>query len=90
MNAAASLITEHLASCLPPDVPPSYQSISNARLAGYGKGRRAIADLIMFDGKAAQIEVTERDGMRRHRWISLEGGAVFFENGRWQRESEPA
>lgn len=89
-NTAAILVAEHLASCLPPGVPPSYQSITNAKLAGYGKGRRAIANLVMFDGKAARIEVTERDDFRKHRWLLLEGGDVAFENGCWQRVSEAA
>lgn len=86
--SAKQLIIEHLASCLPPGVPASYQCISGARLAGYGKGRRAIGDLVMFDGKPARIEVLERDGVRSHRWIEVQGGAVSFKDGRWQREMD--
>ena len=81
-------IERHLASCLPPGVPPIHLGIERAAWAKKGRARSAIGDLILFDGSPAKIEVFEwAPAAYGHRWLAMVGGAAFYENGRWQREA---
>lgn len=93
---AEELVAEHLAACLPLDTPPSYRRIVSARFVGTGRKRVAVAELEMFDGQPAKVEVHEYGkggygfGGSSHRWLEMEGGNACYWNGRWQREQEVA
>lgn len=87
---AEKAIAAHLASCLPPGVPPIYRAIANAHFFERDRGQVAAAHLEMFDGQSATIEVfIWRLGIA-HRWTSFHGGDAFYEDGKWQRRSEPS
>lgn len=86
LEDAAGIVRSALLSVLPPGVPPSFRSIAGARFDGAGRSRNATADLIMFDGQPATVEVDQSaEGLWRHRWLSLPGGSVSWEGGRWVR-----
>lgn len=84
---ASSLVEKHLADCLPPGTPPYHRAILTARYVGTGRKRVAIANVEMFDGLPATVEVF-RWGANAfgHRWTAMEGGAVYFEDDRWHRD----
>lgn len=85
---AEKAIVNHLASCLPPGVPPIYRSIRNARFFERDRRQIATAELEMFDGQPATVEVfIWRLGVA-HRWTNLVGGDACYEAGRWQRQHE--
>lgn len=87
-KTAAEVVAEHLAACLVPGMPPSHRAIRRAYLQGKGRNWRAIAELEMFDGKTATVEVFERpSGGYGHRWIEMPGGDVYFEAGQWRRKN---
>lgn len=88
-DAAKTLVDNHLASCLPVGCPPCHRLVIKARFVGVGKKSVAIADVEMFDGQAAKIEVFRWGlGGLGHRWTEMAGGCAFYEDGRWQRETE--
>lgn len=89
-TSAATLIADHMASCLPPGTPACYHSMANARFAGSGRKRVATAVLEMFDGQFATVEVFQWELGFGHRWTVMAGGDTFYEDGRWQRQSEAA
>ena len=73
-------------STLPPNVPPNFRSIDRAEFAGSGVLRTVVADLTMFDGLAATVEVFSHGlGSTGHRWLAWQGDDVSFEKGGWQR-----
>lgn len=85
--SAAQIVREHLLSVLPRGVPPCFSSIRSG--VATGRGRKTIyrAELVMFDGRSATVEVFgSGPGLKGHRWTAMDGGAAFFENGKWQRE----
>lgn len=84
MGDAAQFINTRLRACLPHGVPPSYTKIVQAVFVGRGKERRALADLIMFDGLPAKVMI-RTTGLKPHKFIEMPGGDVSFENGRWIR-----
>lgn len=81
---AAEFVDTRLRACLPLGIPASYISITSASYVGRGKERRALADLIMFDGLPARVSVNTT-GLMPHRFTELPGGDVSFEGGRWIR-----
>ena len=81
---AASFVAERLQACLPPGVPPSYREIVSARYERSGAARAAIADLIMFDGLPARVQISTI-GLMPQRYTDLPGGDLSFEGGRWIR-----
>lgn len=87
-ESASEMVADHLASCLPPGTPPCYRSIVHAHYMGSGKKRLAVAELEMFDGQPATLEVFQWGLGRGHRWTFMSGGNAFFEDGRWQRDTE--
>jgi hypothetical protein len=84
---AERAIVNHLASCLPPGAPQIYRAIHNPHFVTRERKQVAIAELELFDGQAATIEVFIWNFGVAHRWTRLDGGNAFFANGRWQRES---
>lgn len=86
--SAANFIDGALRACLPPGVPPSFQSIVSARWTGAGRKRVAEAELTMFDGLPAKVRVwrygSYPDALA-HTFHGLPGGDVSFEDGRWIR-----
>jgi hypothetical protein len=89
MSAAADHIRTHLQSVLPPGEPPNFTCIKSAEFKGTGRRRTAIGDLLMVDGSSATVEVFGWGvGGFGHRWLKWEGPALFFENGKWQRDYE--
>jgi hypothetical protein len=83
---AADLIAEHLAACQPPAETPIYRAIKHALYVGFGPKRVAMAELEMFDGQAATIEVYAWGvDCLAHRWTRLDGGFIACEGGRWVR-----
>jgi hypothetical protein len=51
----------------------------------------ATADLEMFDGQIATIEVFEcRFEVLEHRWTTMAGGNAFYDGTRWRGVSEAA
>lgn len=88
-SLAEKAILNHLASCLPSGVPPIYRSITNARFFDQDRKQVATADLEMFDGQFATIEVFIWNLGIAHRWTRFLGGDAFYEDGRWQRTAEP-
>lgn len=87
-TTAAAFIGGALRACLPPGVPPSFQSIVTARWTGTGRKRVAEAELTMFDGQPAKVRVwrygSYPDALA-HTFYDLPGGDVSFEDGRWVR-----
>lgn len=86
--SAGHSVASYMASCLPHGVPPCHRLIANARFVGFGRRRVAVADVEMFDGQPATIEVFRWGPMNAfgHRWTAMQGGAAFYEDGRWQRD----
>jgi hypothetical protein len=85
---AADKIRRALMSTLPPGVPPFFARIIAARFEGK---TRATADLELVDGLRGEIEVWQyAPECHAYRWISLEGGDLSYENGRWKRVTEAA
>jgi len=88
---ARDVVQRHLLGVLPPGVPPSFSRIDSAEFQGSGRGRTAVAALIMVDGLPATVEVFAWGaGCSGHRWLKWEGDALFFEDGRWQRDADQA
>jgi hypothetical protein len=99
-ETAADIVARHLLDVLPKGVPPSHREIVSARLVGSGRSRTAVAELIMFDGAHATVEVFSwgHQGPVRHghvpssvkqyghRWLVWNGPAACFENGQWKRD----
>lgn len=86
-------VDAHLNGCLPPGVPRSYRRIVKAKRVGSGRHQVLRAELIMFDGEPATVEVFKAGEafgitMWGHHWTSMPGGACAFEDGRWQRFPE--
>jgi len=96
MDTSALIVVErHLASCLPHDVPPVHRAVQSAKQVRRGSDTAIYrADLVMFDGLPATVEVSvagdESVRSESHRWTVMEGGAASFEDGRWQRIREAA
>jgi hypothetical protein len=62
-----------------------------SRPRGSGRYRVATADLEMFDGQIATIEVFEcRFEVLEHRWTTMAGGNAFYDGTRWRGVSEAA
>jgi hypothetical protein len=82
-NKATDVIREVLMDVLPSGVPAQFARLVSARFTGKS---RVTASLIMFDGKPAEVEAWKwRDDSWAHRWISLEGGDISWEDGEWRR-----
>jgi hypothetical protein len=83
--SAAGFVQGHMQSCLPSLVPLAF-TIKSADWRRNGKlDRIAVAEVEMFDGQPALLEVRSLNLMESHLWISLPGGDVAFENGKWRR-----
>lgn len=81
--SAKDEIRRVLMDVLPPDVPPFFARIVSASFAGE---KSAVAELELFDGATAEIEVWQwRPDSSAYRWIRLDGGDLTWEDGRWQR-----
>jgi hypothetical protein len=89
-GSAADAVRHVLLAVLPPGVPPSFREITAARFVGTGRARKAVADLVMYDGRpaTAEVDVGGRLGdstVWRHRWTDMPGGACSWEGDRWVR-----
>ena len=86
--SAAAHVEQALRSALPPDTPPSWQSIDAARYVSAQPRHEATAELTMFDGQLAKVRVwlwaRNRDAFA-HEWLDMPGGDCSFEDGRWLR-----
>ncbi|WP_286963816.1 hypothetical protein [Methylobacterium sp.] len=92
-KSAADAARGVLLACLPPGVPPSFREITSARFVGSGRNRKAVAHLVMYDGRPATAEVFvagkhESFAMWGHRWTEMQGGACSWEGDRWVRCDE--
>lgn len=93
MDDAAATADTHLRGCLPPGVPVSYRQIVRAKRIGSGRRQIIRAELVMFDGEPATVEVFKAGevlgvAMWGHYWTAMPGGPCSFEEGRWQRFPE--
>lgn len=84
--AAERYIRAALIAVLPEGVPPSFSAIHNARFEGSGRRRAATASLTMIDGLSATVRVWQAGPCTAHSYPTMEGGALFYEDGRWQRD----
>lgn len=82
---AAEFVTEAMHSCLPPDVPPPFTIDWANFMVASGPKAWASAQVTMFDGQPAQLEVHRWNGSHKHRWVTMPGGDCSFEGGRWVR-----
>ncbi|MFI5409093.1 hypothetical protein [Kaistia sp. UC242_56] len=82
---AQATVREVLLACLPPGVPPSFKSIDHASFVGRGRSRTITGNLTMFDGEPAVVDLTPWAFGWSHRFTSLPGGDVSFEEGQWTR-----
>lgn len=81
-------VGNYLASILSNGTPPVHLSVDSARAVGRGRKQVIVADVTMFDGLPATLEIFQHGpGMLGHRWARMDGGTAFFEGGRWQREA---
>ncbi|WP_374453784.1 hypothetical protein [Phenylobacterium sp.] len=90
LTTAASVVRDTLLAVLPPGVPPSFDRIVSARFIGTGRRRIASADLVMFDGSPATVEVWIAGVCTAHRWTSMPGGSAFWDGDAWRRDVEIA
>lgn len=81
-NNAEDTIRRVLMDVLPPNVPPSFRRVVRARFVGK---TRILAELEMVDGLPSEIEAWQWPGGWAHRWVTLEGGDLSWEDGRWWR-----
>lgn len=86
----AAYIDAALRAVLPDGVPPSYRLIEGACWDGYGRHRKAVGRLQMFDGLPATVEVREAGPCTSHRFTDMPGGACSYEGGQWVRVTEGA
>ncbi|SMC58379.1 hypothetical protein SAMN06297251_10474 [Fulvimarina manganoxydans] len=86
MNSPTQIVDRHLASCLQDGRPAAHRMVISVTVERVAAGRRFLADLIMFDGKPASIEVyCSPAGLWSHRFIDLPGGDCHISGGRWRR-----
>lgn len=84
-NAEAT-IRQVLLDALPPGAAPSFRRVVRARFTG---PRTVVAELEMVDGLTAEVEARQwRPDAWAQRWLKFEGGDLFWEDDRWQREPE--
>jgi hypothetical protein len=82
---ASEVVDAHLLECLPPESPRGYD-IVEARFISSPSGRACLANLRMFDGEHAEVEVFSKDGDSwAHRWIDVGGAPAELMNGTWRR-----
>lgn len=82
---AIQVVRETLEAVLPPGVHPSFSAILAARYEGTGRTRAITAELRMIDGHPATVRLTPWAFGWSHRFTSLPGGDLSFEDGRWVR-----
>jgi hypothetical protein len=83
---AREYIDNALRACLPPGVPPSYQSIDAAHYTGFGRRLEAFGTVTMFDGAPAKVRVWQyAHEAYAHEWTEMNGGDCSFEDGAWVR-----
>lgn len=85
---AAEVVRETLMGIQPPGNPPSFKEVVNARTIGKGRHRQIIADMVMFDDRPAQVKLETFQWGWSVQWLSLPGGAISLEDGRWLRTRE--
>lgn len=86
--SAADEVRRILSDVLPADVPPFFARIVSARRDGK---RQIVAELEMFDGLRAEIEVWQWNPQAwAHRWTRFEGSDISWEDGRWTRVTHNA
>lgn len=83
--SAADFVRTALEAVLPDGVPPSWVSIDKAHYVGFGRNAAAFAEVTMFDGLSAKVEVRPWGSSHSHRWTDMPGGDASFEDGRWIR-----
>lgn len=78
-----------LRAVLPLGCPPSWRSIDAARYVTGHPTHEAIADVTMFDGRAAKVRVWSANRaftLHAHEWLETGGGEpCSFEGGQWIR-----
>ena len=84
---AEAVVRAVLMDALPKGTPPSFRRVlSTRRLMSPNK---VIAELEMFDGLRAEVEVWQWSTIGwAHKWNSMPGGDISFENGCWVRIEE--
>lgn len=84
---AESVVRKVLSDALPAGAPPSFRRIVETRRLM--SPNRVIAVLEMFDGLDAEVEVWQASSIIwAHRWNSMRGGDISYENGKWVRIAE--
>jgi hypothetical protein len=87
---AAQMVLDCLTACLPPGVSLSFRRIVRARFEGSGRRKRSVADVEMFDGRHATVEVWQyAPGAWAHRWPTMDGGAAYWDGSAWRRDEAP-
>jgi hypothetical protein len=84
-SQARQIVIDTLMSVLPAGVSPSFANIDSATETGRGDSREITAALTMFDGLPATVCLKPWAFGWSHQWMSLPGGDLSFEDGRWQR-----
>jgi hypothetical protein len=81
----SQIVAAVLADVLPPGVPPSYRTIVRASRTGRGKAAEITAELVMVDGLPAVVMLRPWAYGWSHRFVSMPGGPLSFEDGAWRR-----
>lgn len=84
-QTAAEFVTAAMQDCLPPGVPLSFTIDWANFMVATGPKAWAAAQVTMFDGLPAQLEVHRWGDSHKHRWVAMMGGDASFEDGRWIR-----
>lgn len=84
--SAADTVNEALRGCLPPGAPTSFASITSVETFGKGRNQSIVANLVMFDGLKAQVELSKWSMGWSHRYTYMEGGPCSFDGEKWCRE----
>ncbi|MFZ5815334.1 MAG: hypothetical protein ACOY93_08515 [Bacillota bacterium] len=83
IEPAARFVFDGFSACLPPGAPLPGR-ISKARFTGK---ERAVAVLVLFDGRFGEVEVA-REGPRKawvKRWLDTGGGDLWWTGHEWKR-----
>ncbi len=84
---ATEIVDQVLKDALPPSIPPSFKRIKSARYLRIGKHPIINAELEMFDGLSASVQLTKWNHGYSHQWTQLNGGSAKWNNelGKWER-----
>lgn len=82
------IVSQVLKEALPDSLPPSFDRVITATYLRKGKRPIINADLEMFDGQKASVQLVKWDHSWSHQWTSLEGGPIAWDGVKWIRKGE--